>query len=135
MRARTAVISLQSQCCYLSRQVLAFSATYTAGLLADLEPLMQRPQKVLLCEDTVSLVGIRQFYKLVGAGGPEGVLPPSAEVAVGAAEAAEGDVALQRALLDKVEKLLQVLSSISFHQVRVEGWWAGLEPFAALDKG
>lgn len=28
------------------RQVLAFSATYTPELLADLEPLMRRPQKV-----------------------------------------------------------------------------------------
>jgi ATP-dependent RNA helicase DDX20 len=28
------------------KQVLAFSATYTAELLADLEPLMRRPQKV-----------------------------------------------------------------------------------------
>lgn len=50
-------------------QVLAFSATYTAGLLGDLEPLMKRPQKVLLCEETVSLQGIRQFYRLVS--GPE----------------------------------------------------------------
>jgi ATP-dependent RNA helicase DDX20 len=28
------------------KQVLAFSATYTPELLADLEPLMKRPQKV-----------------------------------------------------------------------------------------
>lgn len=28
------------------KQVLAFSATYTPELLADLEPLMRRPQKV-----------------------------------------------------------------------------------------
>jgi hypothetical protein len=33
-------------CCLLLVQVLAFSATFTAELLADLEPLMRRPQKV-----------------------------------------------------------------------------------------
>lgn len=31
------------------KQVLAFSATYTPDLLADLEPLMRRPQKVCVC--------------------------------------------------------------------------------------
>lgn len=35
------------------KQVMAFSATYTEELLADVEPLMKRPQRVMLCSDTV----------------------------------------------------------------------------------
>ncbi len=34
-------------------QVMAFSATYTPDLLADLEPLMVRPQKLMLCDEQV----------------------------------------------------------------------------------
>jgi hypothetical protein len=34
---------------------MAVSATYTPELLADLEPLMKRPQRVMLCAETVSL--------------------------------------------------------------------------------
>eukprot|EP00955_Chlamydomonas_euryale_P055772 356209-Chlamydomonas_euryale.AAC.2 len=55
---------------------MAFSATYSEALLADLEPLMKRPQRVMLCPESVSLAGVRQFYVEVpaaaaaAAGGP-----------------------------------------------------------------
>ena len=52
-------------CCHAPAQVLAFSATYTPELLEDLEPLMKRPQRVMLCSETTSLEGVRQFYVLV----------------------------------------------------------------------
>jgi superfamily II DNA/RNA helicase len=38
-------------------QVLAFSATYTDTLLAQLRQLMNAPQEVLLCPQTVALQG------------------------------------------------------------------------------
>ena len=40
-------------------QVLAFSATYTDVLLAQLRQLMNSPQEVLLCPETVTLRGAR----------------------------------------------------------------------------
>ena len=43
-------------------QVLAFSATYTPGLLQHAEALMHNPQHVMLAAETVSLIGVRQFY-------------------------------------------------------------------------
>ena len=46
-------------------QVLAFSATYTPDLQQKIESLMHRPQRVLLASETTSLLGVRQFYKLV----------------------------------------------------------------------
>lgn len=46
-------------------QVLAFSATYTPELQRIIEGLMTNPQRVLLASDTVSLLGVRQYYKLV----------------------------------------------------------------------
>lgn len=46
------------------KQVLALSATYTPALLSQLEELMREPRRVLLCPDTVSLLGVRQFYSL-----------------------------------------------------------------------
>jgi superfamily II DNA/RNA helicase len=110
-------------------QVLAFSATYTPGLLADLEPLVRRPQRVLLCEDTVSLAGIRQFYRLVapppadpaaapqqGASQQQQGAPHEGEAEQGSAtEASEAE---QRRLLAlKVEALLELLAGASFHQV------------------
>jgi hypothetical protein len=52
-------------------QVLAFSATYTPELMASLGPLLRNPHKVLLCEETVSLEAIKQYYCLVGPPAPE----------------------------------------------------------------
>jgi hypothetical protein len=82
---------------------------------------MRRPQKVLLCEETVSLQGIRQFYRLVEPGAqPEGE-KAGVRAASGVAAAAEGDEALQRTLLLKVDALLELLGSVSFHQVGIGG--------------
>jgi hypothetical protein len=47
------------------KQVIALSATYTPPLLAEVESLMAHPQHVMLCTDTVSLLGVRQFYSLL----------------------------------------------------------------------
>lgn len=44
------------------KQMLALSATYTPALLTQLEELMHEPRQVLLCPETVSLLGVRQFY-------------------------------------------------------------------------
>lgn len=41
------------------------SATYTPALLDQLEALMTQPQRVLLSQDTTSLLGVRQFYSMV----------------------------------------------------------------------
>ena len=46
------------------KQVLALSATFSPALLSQLEELMHEPRRVLLCPETVSLVGVRQFYSL-----------------------------------------------------------------------
>jgi hypothetical protein len=43
---------------------MALSATYTPALLEDLEPLMKRPQRVMLCEESVALNAVSQFYRL-----------------------------------------------------------------------
>ncbi|EFJ49376.1 hypothetical protein VOLCADRAFT_59362 [Volvox carteri f. nagariensis] len=85
------------------KQVLAFSATYTSELLADLEPLMRRPQRVMMCSETVSLLGVKQFYALVAA-------DPAAASAVAAAP-----VVFRR----KVQQLLRLLAGVSFHQAAV----------------
>ena len=87
-------------------KVLAFSATYTPELLEDLEPLMKRPQRIMLCSDTTSLEGVRQFYVLVEA---------PREGGGGGGKGQEEDVDAIFAL--KVKGLLKLLSSLSFHQV------------------
>jgi hypothetical protein len=114
----------------------------------------------MLCEESVSLLGIRQFYKLVGpdsgssdaavngaqsepaaaaaqlsvnglavngtsSSAPDGSNAAGEEAAAGRSEAAaepQLSVAEQQQLLQlKVEVLLQLLSSVSFHQVGVSG--------------
>lgn len=47
------------------RQTLALSATYGPPVLAALRRLMRRPQEVLLCEETTSLLAVKQFYRLL----------------------------------------------------------------------
>lgn len=53
-------------------QVMALSATYTPALLEDLEPLMKRPQRVMLCEESVALNAVAQFYRLFDTSSSEG---------------------------------------------------------------
>lgn len=154
-------------------QVLAFSATYTPELLADLEPLMKRPQRVMLCGtsqgqqgegegagegegdaaadavvqgaagagDTaaasgkaagvsggVGLLGVRQFYAVVGAekgaadGGGSGQQGrQGGEGEEGAGERGGLSVVAPDVFRAKVLGLLRLLGSVSFHQVGVEG--------------
>lgn len=44
------------------KQVLALSATYSPALLAELDGLMSEPHHVMLCPETVSLLGVKQFF-------------------------------------------------------------------------
>ncbi|GIL45498.1 hypothetical protein Vafri_2724 [Volvox africanus] len=112
------------------KQVLAFSATYTPELLADLEPLMRRPQRVMMCSETVSLLGVKQFYELVPAepvaelescrrSGDSTDAGDTAGVADGVAEprAAATASATPAVFRRKVQQLLRLLGSVSFHQV------------------
>ncbi len=135
-------------------QIMAFSATYTPELLADLDPFMKRPQRVMMCDDVgVGLIGIQQYYKLVLPNGLHGqnlqlgskddssLEQDAAEVEVeevggedGLRVSAENEGARskdgsgggggtaaaseQSDMLDlKVKALLQVLETVSFHQV------------------
>jgi hypothetical protein len=111
--------------------------------------------QVLLCEETVSLLGIRQFYKLVrdtatdssSSGTSNGASSSTADAAAAAATDVPAPAAQQpqlhqnevkagpagekeqqpqlsiaeqqQLLVLKVEVLLQLLSSVSFHQVWV----------------
>ncbi|GIL45497.1 hypothetical protein Vafri_2724 [Volvox africanus] len=114
------------------KQVLAFSATYTPELLADLEPLMRRPQRVMMCSETVSLLGVKQFYELVPAepvaelescrrSGDSTDAGDTAGVADGVAEprAAATASATPAVFRRKVQQLLRLLGSVSFHQAAV----------------
>lgn len=80
------------------KQVCAFSATYSKTLLRDLEQLMRSPQKVMLCESTTALQGVRQFYSLINAN----------------AETKLADVIIEKEL-----RLLKIFSDVSFHQAVV----------------
>eukprot|EP00798_Chlamydomonas_sp_ICE-L_P008552 gene8552-33985_t len=110
------------------KQVMAFSATYTKDLLDDLEPLVKKPQRVMLCEETVSLVGVKQFYGLVGEEGTRGAAlgsesVPGADGLVACSGAAEDGEEKAKTFRQKVEKLLKLIASVSFHQPQAE-WLA-----------
>lgn len=99
---------------------MAFSATYTPELLAELEPLMKRPQRVMMCEETVSLVGVKQFYRLVGEEKAFGQQPQQQQGTEGASAAS---AAPPPVFERKVAALLELLGGVSFHQVSLgEGW-------------
>ncbi len=151
------VTSMYAPCALLMMQVMAFSATYTPTLLADLEPLLKRPQRVMMCEETVSLLGIQQYYRLVGSSVPPpveqeqqqgqqeqqeqeqqglseqvlGVSDGNGDLsgAVGSEDVRQGQQGQQEGagssgathedvLPAKVDALLELLSTMSFHQVR-----------------
>lgn len=78
------------------KQVLALSATYPPALLAELDDLTDEPHHVMLCPETVSLLGVKQFFHQL----PEGL---------------DGDALLEA----KVQQLLRVLSTTTFHQALV----------------
>ncbi len=102
---------------------MAFSATYTDELLSDLEPLMKRPQRVMLCAETVSLEGVRQFYVLVPGGQEPGEVPAGGASLPPPPPPPPGDA--DAVFQAKVRCLLQLLSSLSFHQVRGRGQLCG----------
>lgn len=108
---------------------MAFSATYTPELLAELEPLMKRPQRVMMCEETVSLVGVKQFYRLVGEAQP----PMAAEQQQGANESSSTATSPPPVFERKVAALLELLGGVAFHQViglgRKRNWAGGSHRF------
>jgi len=83
------------------KQVLAFSATYTAEQRETLRGWMRQPNLVLLDADRVSLRGVMQRYELVP-------VPQS--------EGSSGRYALYEG---KAKVLLRVLDRTSFHQCQV----------------
>lgn len=97
------------------RQVLALSATYSRDTMAQLRALMRLPAEVLLCEDSVALLGVRQLYQLLP---PRATTPAVSEPpTLRSSDASEGvgDDAWSRSL----ECLLHILSSVSFNQAVV----------------
>ena len=80
------------------KQVCAFSATYSKTLLGDLERLMRAPQKVMLCESTTALQGVRQFYSLIEK---------------------EDGTKLADVITAKEARLLKICGDVSFHQAVV----------------
>ena len=44
---------------------MAFSATFTEDTLEEVAEFMRSPQRILMHQDDVSLLGVRQFYVLI----------------------------------------------------------------------
>ncbi|KAF5829366.1 hypothetical protein DUNSADRAFT_16187 [Dunaliella salina] len=108
------------------KQVMALSATYTPALLEDLEPLMKRPQRVMLCEESVALHAVSQFYCLFGAADAVGEqagsgLEGQVQAAQGSsAPLAEGSAESAAAIFQaKVGRLVELLAAVPFHQAAV----------------
>eukprot|EP00873_Tetraselmis_striata_P041722 jgi/Tetstr1/461986/TSEL_007059.t1 len=81
-------------------QTLALSATYTPEMLEQLESWMVEPQRVMLCEETVSLKGVKHFFVQMDA-------PPG--------EDTDRSAALQL----KLPALVELMSGMTFHQAVV----------------
>jgi ATP-dependent RNA helicase DDX20 len=94
------------------RQVLALSATYTPAALAELRAMMRQPQEVRLCEETVALLGLHQFYRIAGVDSGVGRGSTSGRAA---GEALKGEPGFK----NKLAALLDVLRDVSFHQTVV----------------
>ena len=76
------------------KQTMVFSATYTDRIIDRLTAYMREPQKILISADDPSLRGVQQYYECVTC-----------------------DVEHPDDVRDaKIERLLQILSSLSFHQ-------------------
>lgn len=86
-------------------QVVALSATFSEDTMESLLPMMKKPQRINLCEETVSLLGIRQLYSLVP--------PPVTQHSQGPCSTA--------LMEHKGRELLQLLRRLSFNQVRKTG--------------
>lgn len=80
-----------------ARQNLAFSATYPSEILSEIESEMDYPQRVFIEESQKPLIGVKQCYKTV-----------------------QGQEDQADAIFEsKVEALLEIFSSIAFHQAVV----------------
>jgi hypothetical protein len=104
------------------RQLLALSATFAPAALDRLRSLMGgRQQEVLLCAEDTALLGVRQCYRLLHAGGSAAAPQPRTSQA----QQAPGQEAEQAAgsgaewLQPRVAALLQLLSAVSFQQAVV----------------
>jgi len=80
------------------KQVCAFSATYSEELIDALERLMRSPQRVLLCQTTTALQGVRQFYSLIDE---------------------DKNTSVADVISAKEARLLKICSDVSFHQAVV----------------
>ena len=91
------------------KQMCAFSATYPQSLLDALETLMRVPQKVMLCESTIALHGVRQFYSLIDQ---------------------DETKSLAEVIIAKEARLLKIFADVAFHQavvfVRRTAWGEAL---------
>ncbi|KAK9768541.1 hypothetical protein K7432_000752 [Basidiobolus ranarum] len=79
------------------KQSMAFSATYDNELLEKINRFVNMPQYIMLCSDTPSLEGVRQFYEIV----------PS-----------EGNSTVRKfvAYNNKFKRLEELLSKVPFYQ-------------------
>ena len=96
------------------RQLLALSATYTPDAMRDLRQLMRRPREVLLCQETTSLLGVRQLYRLLATPAP--LSPPQQHHHHARGGGAGGGAG---PLDQRLAALLALLSSLSFQQAVV----------------
>lgn len=112
---------------------------------------MRRPQRIMMCAESVSLLGVKQFYALVPAvqlapnsSSPSSVSAmgasggrsagnddddddsASTEVLIGGkaqvAAGARAGAAAPAVFREKVHQLLRLLASVSFHQVSAFEW-------------
>jgi hypothetical protein len=88
---------------------------------------MKRPQQIMLCSETTSLEGVRQFFVQVGVSDSSPADRPSSSALALSSGSVKQDV--DAIFAEKVEVLLRLLSSLSFHQVRLlsnlsfhQGW-------------
>jgi len=103
----------------VTRQILALSATYTPSVAEQLKELMHQPHEVMLCAETTSLLGIAHYYKDVAAAAAGGRGGTSSAVSSDEkSRISPESTSIKRVdtYIIKRRVLLDVLSSISFHQ-------------------
>lgn len=103
---------------------MAFSATFTPAMLAALQPLQRSPQRVTISPETVSLLGVRQFYQLVSSQPPAAAVPTSSGLpSAGSAAAAQREAGSSSnsgfEFESKVSGLMRLLGGVLFHQAVV----------------
>jgi superfamily II DNA/RNA helicase len=75
------------------RQTMMFSATYTAAVLASARKHMREPQFLMLSADSPSLIGVKQYHRVV-----------------------EGSQSAYHLFQAKLQVLLGILAEVPFHQ-------------------